>query len=205
MKRMHLLCLVGLLVVAGYSVRAADALKVDDEGFIRNWLLLGPISLADTASNHDEDNQKDFFNKEQFEGQFKATPKEGDKVKVGGTEMAFSRLNADGGIFNFTEQDNSMNIIVTYVVAENDIPDVKLSIGSDDSSCWRLNEQEVIRVFEGRGVEQDQNKSQPLTLKKGVNVLVGAVINGGGPTGACARFLDKDDKPVKNITIQLTK
>lgn len=205
MKRMQMLCLVGALMLAGYSVRAADALKVDDEGFIRNWLVLGPISLADTASNHDEDNQKDFFNKEQFEGQFKAAPKEGDKVKVGANEMAFAKLTADGAVFNFTEQDNSMNIVVTYVVAENDIADVKLSIGSDDSSCWRLNEQEVIRVFEGRGVEQDQNKSAAVTLKKGVNVLMGAVINGGGPTGACARFLDKEDKPVKGVTIQLSK
>lgn len=205
MKQMQLLCLVGALMVAGYSVRAADALKVDDEGFIRNWLVLGPIGLADTASNHDEDNQKDFFSKEQFEGQFKAAPKEGDKVKVGANEMAFSTLNADAAVFNFTEQDNSMNISVTYVVAEDDIADVKLAIGSDDSSCWRLNDQEVIRVYEGRGAEQDQNKSQPVTLKKGVNVLMGMVINGGGPTGACARFLDKEDKPVKNITIQLAK
>jgi hypothetical protein len=202
---MHLLCLVGLLMLAGYSLRAADALKVDDEGFIRNWLVLGPIGLADTASNHDEDNQKEFFNKEQFADQFKATPKEGDKVKVGANEMAFAVLKADDSLFSFTEQDNSMNIIVTYVVAENDIPDVKLSIGSDDSSCWRLNGKEIIRVYSGRGTEKDQDKSQAVTLTKGVNVLMGAVINGGGPTGACARFLDKDDKPVKNVTIQLTK
>ena len=205
MKRMHLLCLVGLLMVAGYSVRAADALKVDDEGFIRNWLVLGPISAPFDLHQQNKDTVGSYFDKEQFEGQFMAAPKDGEKVKVGGNEMAFSKLNAAGAIFNFPEQNCSMNIVVTYVVAANDIADVKLAIGSDDSSCWRLDDQEVIRVYENRGAARDQNKSQAVTLKKGVNVLMGAVINGVGTTGACARFLDKEDKPVKNITIRLTK
>lgn len=44
---------------------------------------------------------------------------------------------------------------------------------------------------------------EELKLKKSVNVLMGVVINGVGATCACARFLDKEDKPVKNVTIQL--
>ena len=58
--------------------------------------------------------------------------------------------------------------------------------------------------YAGRGVEKDQDKSQPVTLKKGVNVLYAAVINGGGPTGLCARFLDKEGNPIKNLEISLT-
>ena len=69
---------------------------------------------------------------------------------------------------------------------------------------WRLNGKEVIRVYEGRAIDKDQDKSKPLTLKKGVNVLSFAVINGDGPAGAAARFLDKSGNPVKNLTISLT-
>jgi len=32
-----------------------------------------------------------------------------------------------------------------------------------------------------------------------------AVVNGGGATDFCARFLDADDKPVKGITVSLSE
>ena len=99
----------------------------------------------------------------------------------------------------------SLFLGVAYVIADKDIAGVTLAIGSDDSSVWRLNGKEVIRVFAGRGVEKDQDRSEnPVTLKAGVNVLSFAVINGGGPTGAAARFLDKSDNPITNIKISLT-
>jgi hypothetical protein len=31
------------------------------------------------------------------------------------------------------------------------------------------------------------------------------VVNGGGATDFCARFLDKDDAPVKNFIVNLAK
>lgn len=188
--------------VAGLSARAADALKVDDEGFIGNWLVLGPISAPFDLHAQEESRVGKYFNNEQFEGQFKAAPKDGDKVKVGNLEMAFSKQNADGAILKFPEPPNSLNIAVTYVVAGEDIADVNLVVGSDDSSCWRLNGQEIIRLYTA-GFVRDQSKSQAVTLKKGVNVLMGTVINGMGATYTCARFLDKEGKPVKNVTVQL--
>ncbi|HYG75757.1 MAG TPA: hypothetical protein VEK08_12200 [Planctomycetota bacterium] len=187
------------------SVVSAATFKPDDEGFIRNWLLLEPIQLDEKASSHDEDNQKDFFNKEWFPGMKTAAPKDGDKVKVEGKELKFSAKQADDSIISFPEQDNSLYIGVTYIVADADIADVKLKIGSDDSSIWILNGKEILRVFAGRGVEKDQDTSTAVTLAKGTNTLVCAVINGGGPTGMCARFVDKNDSPLKNISISLTK
>jgi hypothetical protein len=50
-------------------------------------------------------------------------------------------------------------------------------------------------------VQPDQNKSKPLTLKKGLNVLSVAVINGTGGFGACARFLKADGKPVRHLVV----
>lgn len=90
---------------------------------------------------------------------------------------------------------------VAYLECAREIADLKLAIGSDDSSTWSVNGREVIRVYAGRPVKQDENVSEPLTLKKGVNVLRFAVINGNGPSGACARFLDKAGKPVAEFTL----
>ncbi len=194
------LCVV-LFALALLAGSANAAMKTDGEGFIRNWLVLGPVQVSDKAGNHDEDNQKEFFDKEQFAGQFKATPAEGEKVKIGNAELAWKATQADDAILQLGEAENTLSFVVSYIVVENDIPNVTLSIGSDDGSCWRLNGDEVIRVYAGRAVEKDQNKSGPVTLKKGVNVLQGVIINGGGPTAACARFV----APVTNIGVQLTK
>lgn len=204
MKHVSVLLVAMVLALCG-TLRAEDkTYKPDDEGFIRNWLMTDtPISLDDKASNHDEDNQKDFFNKEWFPGQKTAKPSAGEKVKIGDSEKTWKAIESGESIVNFEAADNSLYLGVVYITVDADTP-AALAIGSDDSSLWRLNGEEIIRVFSGRGVDKDQDKSKTVTLKKGQNVLTAAVINGGGPTGMCARFLDKDDKPVKNLVISLT-
>ena len=48
----------------------------------------------------------------------------------------------------------------------------------------------------------DDGMSKRITLKKGVNVLRGAVINGPGMGDFCVRFIDENGNPVKNIRIR---
>jgi hypothetical protein len=43
--------------------------------------------------------------------------------------------------------------------------------------------------------------SRRLTLNKGPNVIQGAVINGPGMSDFCARFIDEDGQPVKDIAV----
>ena len=43
-----------------------------------------------------------------------------------------------------------------------------------------------------------------LTLRKGPNVVRAAIVNGGGATDFCARFLDGEDRPVRDIRVTLT-
>jgi len=57
--------------------------------------LLETIQLDEKAGSHDEENQKDFFNKEWFPGVKTAAPKDGEKVKVGDKEIAFKAHQAD--------------------------------------------------------------------------------------------------------------
>ncbi len=198
----------GLLLFTGALANAAD-FKPNDEGYIRNWLMLDGFELGDKASEHEEDSQKDFFLKEAFEGEFKAKPKAGDKVKitlpgVTSTEASWKAGEAEESVLSFEEKENSLFISVVYVISDVEVPEVKLSIGSDDSSNWRVNGKEVLSVYSGRGVEPDQDESVPFTLVKGTNVILASVINGTGPTGLSARILDKTGNPVKNVVISLT-
>ena len=63
--------------------------------------------------------------------------------------------------------------------------------------------QEVIGIYGDRQTVIDDGVSKRLTLKRGPNVIRAAVINGGGATDFCARFLDTDDKPLKSVTVRL--
>jgi hypothetical protein len=192
-----------LLALAASAASAAD-FKPDGDGYIRNWLLLDPIELDEKASDHNEDSQKAFFDKEFFSGQFKSTPAEGQKIKVGASELAWKAGQAEEAAYKLEPKDNSLYLAVTYVTSDKEIPEAVLSIGSDDSSCWRVNGTDVLRVYNGRAVEVDQDKTKPFTLVKGTNVILASVINGGGEVGLSARILDKDGQPVKNVVVSLT-
>ena len=80
---------------------------------------------------------------------------------------------------------------------------MRLAIGSNAASVWWVNGQEVIGIYGDRQTVIDDGVSLRLTLKKGANIVRCAVINGGGATDFCARFLDADDKPLKGFTLRV--
>ena len=65
--------------------------------------------------------------------------------------------------------------------------------------------QEVIGLYNDRQAVIDDGVSKRLTLKKGPNVIRAAIVNAGGATDFCARFLDNDDHPVKGLTVMLAE
>ncbi|HCE42339.1 MAG TPA: hypothetical protein DET40_02180 [Lentisphaeria bacterium] len=176
-------------------------IATDDVGYIHNWLALPAIPLNAGIPSLTEEVLAPFFQKEFFPNQKTATPKENDKVTVNGSELVWKAYQVENPCWNFDPKGNSIYFVVAYVDADKDIANVTLSIGSDDASVWTVNGVEVIKVYAGRAVERDNDKSQPLTLKKGVNVIRAMVINGGGDAGISARFVDKDGNAVKNVKV----
>ncbi len=192
-----------ICMMAYFIVQAQDwTFGVDNEGYIHNWLALPAIQLPDEAGTHTEDAQKKYFEKEYFRGQRVATPKDNEWVNVDGKELEWKSYRVEDPCWKFESPvNNSIYFVVTYVIAKEEIKDVVLSIGSDDSSLWLLNFSEVLRIYAGRAVDKNSNKTLPLTLNKGMNVLQAMVINGNGEAGVSARFLDKNGDPVKDIRI----
>jgi hypothetical protein len=90
---------------------------------------------------------------------------------------------------------------VTVVNCEEDIPNVRLAVGSNSASMWWVNGEEAVILSGDRRRVMDDCASQRLTLKKGRNIIWGAVINGPGMSDFCCRFIDEAGKPVKNITL----
>lgn len=193
-----------LTTLLAVLVQAQASYYVDNDGYIRNWLGLQAIALEANAGVHTEEAQKSYFEKEYFPRQRVITPADGDKVTVDSKDLVWKVYQAEDPCWKFDSPvNNSLYFVVAYVIVDQDIPNVRLSIGSDDSSLWSLNYCEVLRIYAGRGVTKDTDKSLPLTLNKGVNILQAMVINGNGEAGVSARFLDKNGDPVKDIKIDI--
>ncbi|MBN1997843.1 hypothetical protein JW935_09850 [candidate division KSB1 bacterium] len=93
---------------------------------------------------------------------------------------------------------------VTIVNCPQEMHDgVRLAIGSNAASVWWVNGVKVIGIYNDRQTVIDDGVSKRLTLKKGPNIIRCAVINGGGATDFCARFLDANDDPLKGFTVNV--
>ena len=93
---------------------------------------------------------------------------------------------------------------VTIIDCDEDIENVRLAVGSNSASMWWLNGEEALLLSGDRRMVKDDAMSQRLTLKKGRNILRGAIINGPGMSDFCVRFLDEKGNPVKNYNITLS-
>lgn len=179
----------------------------DADGFIQRWLLLEPIGangLTDSAVQA-------AVKKEHFPDQFTVIPRDGDKVNAGGAELtwhAVDTLNYNVNLFHFARAQGKKTSdvlfwAVTIIHCPREMRDVRLSIGSNAASVWWVNGKEVIGIYGDRQTVIDDGVSKRLTLNKGPNVIRAAIVNGGGATDFCARLLDAEDKPIKDITVSL--
>ncbi len=91
---------------------------------------------------------------------------------------------------------------VTVIDCPEEIRDVRLAVGSNSASMWWLNGNEVLLLSGDRRMVKDDAMSPRLTLKKGRNILRGAIINGPGMSDFCVRFIDEKGNPVTNFEIK---
>jgi hypothetical protein len=177
-------------------------------GFLRRWLLLEPIKvsgqLTDSAVRATVDT-------EYFPNQLTVLPHDGDQVTVGGEPLVWHGVdttNYNVNLYHFAHALNKpTSNVLFWAVTQVDVPqemrDVRLAIGSNAASIWWLNGQEVIGIYNDRQTVIDDGVSKRVTLGKGLNTIRAAVINAGGATDFCARFLDAGGNPIKGISLRL--
>lgn len=177
------------------------------DGFIQRWLVLEPIAATGVTDNA----VQTLVKKDLFPNQFTVVPKDGDKVSVGSNELAWHALdtiNYNVNLFHFARAQGKKTSdvlfwAVTVINSPREMKDVRLAIGSNAASVWWVNGKEVIGIYGDRQAVIDDGVSKRLTLNQGQNIIRAAIVNGGGATDFCARLLDANDKPIKDITITL--
>ena len=185
-------------------------LAPDADGFLRRWLLLEPIDKPNRSNTVFTDSYlRQEFSREYFPGQLTEVPKNGQKEKVGKQTLTWHALDSERfnvKLFRFASglEKQIYGVLfwaVTVIDCEEEIPNVRLAAGSNSASMWWVNGEEALLLSGDRRMVRDDGTSHRLTLKKGRNVVRGAIINGPGMSDFCLRFIDEQGQPVKGFKI----
>jgi hypothetical protein len=186
-------------------VSAAKPVAVD--GFIQRWLLLEPIRVPGQLT---EPAVRSAVEKD-FPVTAAPLPKDGDTLKAGDELKwhAVDTTNYNVNLYHFAYALNkpTSNVLfwaVTVVNAPRQMNNVRLAIGSNAASVWWVNGTEATALYNDRQAVIDDGVSKRITLKQGANVIRAAIVNAGGATDFCARFLDENNQPIKTLTATLT-
>jgi hypothetical protein len=172
---------------------------LDDEGFIRTWLVLAPVPLAAGATAAEAVDQR------QLPDEAALTPKAGDRVPVGERQRkwkagTFKDFIVDYNAFIGAQTDNAVGYAVAYVHCAEAVKEIELAVGFNDFGKAYLNGKEVAKQTEGGALQKDR-VSVPVTLNKGRNVLVLKTINEANNFQACARFRKGDGSVFRAFSI----
>lgn len=218
-----------------FTAPTKEAVSTDNDGFIRRWFVLEPISKPNRSNTVFTDSYlREVFAKEYFPGQMTIMPKDGQKVKAWFEKVEMpkdfrrvdpSTLKVETGketlkwhkldsktynlkLLRFGEHEiqrlyGVIYWVVTTINCEEEMKDVRLSVGSNSASMWWLNGSEALLLSGDRRMVADDGMSDRITLKKGENVIRGAIINGPGMSDFCVRFVNENGEPItKGITVK---
>jgi hypothetical protein len=195
---------LAVVAAAHLTVAARAGAPPVTGGFLQKWMLLEPIRVPGQLT---ESAVHTAVKKDYFPEQLAVMPHDGDKVTVGDDTLAWHAVtttdyNVNLYHFAYALKKPTSNVLfwaVTVVESPRDMPDVRLAIGSNAASVWWLNGEEVIGLYNDRQTVIDDGVSKRVALKKGPNVIRAAIINAGGATDFCARFLDEHGNPVAGL------
>ena len=191
--------------IAATNVKKAP----DADGFIQRWLVLEPVKNNRSNTTMTDSYLHSQIATDNFSTDFNIIPKNGETVKIGGTDLKWYAL--DSKTFNFnlyhfsyatnTTRNGVLFWLVTVINCADDIKNVRLSAGVNSAGLFWLNGKEIISIPGDKDVIADLYTSPLVTLKKGKNVVRALVVNGQGMSNFCVRFLDANGAPLKKYTI----
>jgi hypothetical protein len=181
---------------------------VDARGFIHRWLVLEPVPVSGRLT---EPGVQEALQLAALPDVTGALPSDGVSVTVNGAQHQWHGLdtsNYNVNLYHFAwalskPTSNVLFWVETAVDSPSELQTVRLAIGSNAASRWWLNDEPVIALNDDRQAVIDDGVSRRLTLRKGRNVIRAAILNGGGATDFCARFLDENDRPIQGLSVSL--
>ena len=149
-----ILLLATLMLALVVPIAGQDTFSPDEEGFIRNWLVLAPIPMAGQSGADEID--YDLLN-----GEPNIKPAPDAQVTVGGAPLQWRAHQTFAYNIDFRESFDKTGgeYVVGYAVAyvHADAPmNVTLALGTNDQGKAWLNGKEVMKFTEARVLDMCQ-------------------------------------------------
>jgi hypothetical protein len=194
-----------------HFITASTSQKAPDpKGFIQRWLVLEPVRKEIPRNNIlTESYLRSTLSADNFSNDFNVVPKNGKKAKVGNQQLKWYALESKTYNFNLYHFTYAINKppygvlfwLVTVINCPEEINNVRMTAGANSGGMFWLNGKEALMLSGDRDMIVDNVTSPLLTLKKGKNIIRGAIINGPGMCNFAVRFLDEKGVPVRKFTI----
>jgi hypothetical protein len=194
---------------AATLTRAQGAsLPVDARGFIHRWWVLEPAPVPGRLT---EAAVEEALKLAALPAGAAAQKTADSNVTVNGAALAWHALDTrlyNVNLYHFAwslskPTSNVLFWVETTIDSPREMANVRLAIGSNAASRWWVNDEAVVALNDDRQAVIDDGVSRRITLRQGRNVIRAAIINGGGATDFCARFLDENDRPVTGLRATL--
>lgn len=204
-----------------FSICLSSAANLSVQGFITDWWICGPFPSPGIRPNT-EGFDIDFLKPEGGEASFAGPTSHVyslSSVKVGDSKKGASwrKIEVAPEVQPYLSKTDLTAIlaegsgvkviegIVAYAYCEIDSEFSQsglLKIGSDDGFKVWLNGELLASEHIFRNAEADQN-TIPINLDKGTNRLLFKIESDQGGMALLAKLTDKEDRPLKNISIKL--
>ncbi|MBN1555345.1 MAG: prolyl oligopeptidase family serine peptidase [Phycisphaerae bacterium] len=194
------LTLFAPIVVPAESKTPAEP-AMDADGFVTEWLILGPLPnyLPDDKTDYEHHKklcwgyEHDFLS--DVGGESGVKPVAGGKVTFRDKTVEWKKHTSETFLIDFNKIFPPDGNNVAYAWCTLDAPEASkglLTFGSDDGIKVWLNGKLVHSMHLGRGIVQDEDLAF-VDFRKGANTILVKVDNDWGGFGFCMRFLLKKD------------
>jgi hypothetical protein len=181
-----------------------DATRMDAEGFLRYWLLLGPIPAEKPLQGSAEIQNAPMANEAQLR------PRADERVSVRGRDYHWRRYKSPEFLLDFKKAfegqpgDDSVAYAAVYLNCEEELRDLRLLVGSNDQCKVWVNGAPVLQHLQSRTLERDGSVVAGIHLKKGQNLVVLKVANEKNLWQGCLRFMDRNGTPIRHLQVTST-
>lgn len=181
-----------------------DPSRMDNEGFIRYWLILAPLPSEKEKAGGAE------VMVDRLGGEANLRPKAEARVSYKGKDYTWKRYKTPEYFIDFKKfvegqpSDNVFAVAVAYVYCEEAMRDLKVLVGSNDQCRVYVNGVSVLQMEKSRTLERDQSIANGIALRKGENVVILKVANEHGGWQGCLRFMDRNGTPIRHLQVSST-
>jgi hypothetical protein len=174
---------------------------MDNEGFIRYWVILAPLpSEKERASGAEVAAVR-------VPNEASLRPKPGETLSYKGKEYVWNKYSSPEYFVDLRKlcqgqkTDDVFAYAVAYVSCDEEMRDLKVLAGTNDAGRCYINGKLVFSHEKPRSLEPDATIVNGITLQKGQNVIILKIANETGNWGGCLRFMDKNGTPIRHLLL----